>query len=60
LPAEDEARTVVTARELAITVRDSDSHSPRTAGLECEESVLTGESLPAEKLPSPSGWHAAG
>jgi hypothetical protein len=51
---------VVTARELAITVRDSDSHSPGTAGLECEESVLTGESLPAEKLPSPSGWHAAG
>jgi hypothetical protein len=53
LPAEDEARTVVTARELAITVRDSDSHSPGTAGLECEESVLTGESLPAEKLPEP-------
>ena len=44
---------MVTARELAITAGDSDSHSPGTAGLECEESVLTGESLPAEKLPEP-------
>jgi hypothetical protein len=53
LPAEGEAGTVVTARELAITVRDGDTRSPGTAGLECEESVLTGESLPAENLPEP-------
>ena len=26
---------------------------PRYRGLECEESVLIGESLPAEKLPEP-------
>ena len=44
---------VVTVRALAITVSDGDTHSPGTAGLECEESVLTGESLPAEKLPGP-------
>jgi Mg2+-importing ATPase len=42
---------VVTARALAITARDSDTRSPGTAGLKCEESVLTGESLPAERLP---------
>jgi len=52
-PGDDEARTVVTARALTITARDSDTRSPGTAGLECEESVLTGESLPAEKLPGP-------
>ncbi len=44
---------MVTARALAITARDSDTHSPGTAGRECEEPVLTGESLPAEKLPEP-------
>jgi magnesium-transporting ATPase (P-type) len=44
---------VVTARALAITASDGDTHSPGTAGRECEESVLTGESLPAEKLPEP-------
>ena len=45
---------MVTARALAITARDSDTHAPGTAGRECgEESVLTGESLPAEKLPEP-------
>ena len=60
MPADDEAGTVVTARALAITARDSDTHTlPGTAGLECEEPVLTGESPPAEKLPGPSGWHAA-
>ena len=53
LPADDEARTVVTARALTITARDSDNQAPGTAGRECEESVLTGESLPAEKLPGP-------
>lgn len=53
MPADDEARTVVTARALTITARDSDTHSPGTAGLECQESVLTGELLPAEKLPEP-------
>ena len=53
LPADDEARTVVTARALTITVRDSDTQAPGTAGLECEEPVLTGESPPAEKLPGP-------
>jgi hypothetical protein len=42
LPADDEARMVVTARALAITARDSDTRSPGTAGRECEESVLTG------------------
>ncbi len=51
MPADDEAGTVVTARALTITARDSDTRSPGTAGLEREESVLTGESLPAEKLP---------
>jgi hypothetical protein len=40
LPADDEARMVVTARALAITARDSDTRG--TAGRECEESVLTG------------------
>ena len=44
---------MVTARALTITVRDSDTQAPGTAGLECEEPVLTGESLPAEKLPGP-------
>ena len=44
---------MVTARELAITAGASDTRSPGTAALECEESVLTGESLPAEKLPEP-------
>jgi hypothetical protein len=44
---------MVTARALTITVRDSDTQAPGTAGLECEESVLIGESLPAEKLPGP-------
>ena len=44
---------VVTARALAITASDGDTHAPGTAGRECEESVLTGESLPAEKLPGP-------
>jgi hypothetical protein len=44
---------VVTARALAITARDSDTQAPGTAGLECEESVLIGESLPAENLPEP-------
>ena len=42
---------MVTARALTITARDSDNQAPGTAGRECEESVLTGESLPAEKLP---------
>ena len=42
---------VVTARALAITVRDGDTHAPWYRGRECEEPVLTGESLPAEKLP---------
>ena len=46
MPGDDEARTVVTAR-------DSDTHSSGTAGLECEESALTGESVPAEKHPEP-------
>jgi hypothetical protein len=36
-----------------VTARDCDTHSPGTAGLESEESVLTGESVPAEKLPEP-------
>ena len=31
-----------------------------SAERECEESVPTGDSLPAENSPSPSGWHAAG
>jgi len=53
LPGDDEARTVVTAR-------DSDTHSSGTAGLECEESALTGESVPRRNTPSPSIWHAAG
>ena len=53
LPGDDEPRTVVTAKALAITARDSDTQAPGTAGLECEESVLIGESLPAEKLPGP-------
>jgi hypothetical protein len=53
LPADDEAGTVVTARALAITARDSDTRSPRYRGLKRGESVLTGESLPAEKLPGP-------
>jgi hypothetical protein len=53
LPADDQPRTVVTARALAITVTDSDTRSPGTAGLECEEPVLIGESPPAEKLPGP-------
>lgn len=44
---------MVAARVLAITARDGDTHSPGTAGRECEESVLTGESLSAEKLPKP-------
>jgi hypothetical protein len=34
LPADDEAGTVVTARALTITARDSDTRSPGTAGLE--------------------------
>jgi hypothetical protein len=42
LPGDDEARTVVTAWALTITARDGDTHFPGTAGLECEESVLTG------------------
>ena len=46
----------VTARALTITAADSGTHAPGTAGLEYEESVLTGESLPAEKLPEPSRW----
>ena len=49
---------MVTARALAITARDSDTHAPGSAGRECEEPVLTGESLPAENSPSPSGWRA--
>ena len=53
LPADDEARTVVTARARQSRSADGDTHSPGTAGRECEESVLTGESLPAEKLPEP-------
>jgi hypothetical protein len=53
LPKDDEARTVVTARALTIIAGDSDTHSRGTAGLECEKSVLTGESLPAEKPPEP-------
>jgi hypothetical protein len=48
---------VVTARAPAITVSDGDTHAPvargGSAGRECEEPVLTGESLPAEKLPGP-------
>jgi Mg2+-importing ATPase len=44
---------VVTARALTITARDSDTQASGTAGLESEESVLIGESLPAEKLPGP-------
>ena len=44
---------MVTARALTITVRDSDTQAPGTAGLECEEPVPTGESPPAEKLPGP-------
>ena len=44
---------MVAARALAITVSGGDTHSAGTAGRECEESVLTGESLPAEKLPEP-------
>jgi len=44
---------VVTARALAITAGASDTHAPRYRGVECEESVLTGESLPAERLPGP-------
>jgi hypothetical protein len=32
LPADDEARTVVTARALTITARDSDTHSPVPRG----------------------------
>jgi magnesium-transporting ATPase (P-type) len=36
-----------------VTARDSDTHFSGTAGLECEESALTGESVPAEKLPEP-------
>jgi hypothetical protein len=42
LPADDEARTVVTARAPAITVSDGDARSPGTAERECEEPVLTG------------------
>ena len=60
MPGDDVARTVVTARALTITAAHSSTHAPGTAGLEYEESVLTGESLPAEKLPEPSGRHAAG
>ena len=40
-------------KALTITARDSDTQASGTAGLECEESVLIGESLPAEKLPGP-------
>jgi hypothetical protein len=50
----------VTARALTITAGDSGTHSPGYRGLECEESVLTGEAPPAENSPGPSGWHAAG
>jgi hypothetical protein len=32
LPGDDEARTVVTARALIITARDSDTHSPVPRG----------------------------
>ena len=53
MSADDEAGTVVTARALTNTARDSDTHSPGTARREGGESVLTGESLPAEKLPGP-------
>ncbi len=53
LPGAGEARMLVTARVLAITARDGDTRSPGTAGRECEESVLTGESLPEEKLSGP-------
>jgi hypothetical protein len=53
LPGDDEARTAVTARALTITAADSGTHAPGTAGLEYEESVLTGESLPGEKLAGP-------
>ena len=42
---------MVTARAPAITASDGDTHAPGSAGRECEESVLNGESLPAEKLP---------
>jgi hypothetical protein len=52
LPGDDEARTVVTAGPLTITARDSDTHSPGTAGRGARNR-LTGESLPAEKLPEP-------
>jgi hypothetical protein len=60
LPADDQAATAVTARALTITAAHSSTHAPGTAGLEYEESVLTGESLPAENSPQPSGRHAAG
>jgi len=53
LPAEDQAGTVITARALAVTARGGDTRFPGTAGRECEEPVLTGESPPAEKLPGP-------
>jgi hypothetical protein len=56
LPGDDEARAAITARALTITAADSGTHAPGTAGLEHEESMPTGESLPAEKLPGPSRW----
>ena len=46
--------TAVTARALTITAAHSGTHAPGTAGLEYDELVLTGESLPAKKLPEPS------
>jgi hypothetical protein len=42
LPADDEARTAVTARALTTTAADSGTRAPGTTGLEYEESVLTG------------------
>jgi hypothetical protein len=57
LPADDAAGTVVTARALTITARDSDTRCPGTAGLKCGESVLTGESLPAGKRHRASQAH---
>lgn len=52
MPGDGEARMMITAGARTIAAGDSDTHS-RYRGLGCKELVLTGESLPAEKLPGP-------